>query len=124
MFEAAALIPAAAANKHPHGVSALLRGGHPWPKPLWTSGGRALGVRQGWLLPGRPDVVGGRPLASQTPESQFPVAANTRREKGTWVEAGEGREPGGRSGWGAEIPVVAAVGWDRQKTICQIQRGS
>lgn len=83
MAGAAARIPTAATNKNPRGVSALQRGGHPWPGPRWTSGGRALGVRQGWLLPGRPDVGGGRPLASQTPESQLPVAASTRRERGT-----------------------------------------
>lgn len=81
------------------------------------SGGRALGLGQGWLLPGLPDVAGGRPLASQTPESEFPIAASTRRVGDVGGSGGGEGVLGG--GVGGELRSVAAVGWDRQRTICQ-----
>lgn len=88
---AAALIPAAVANKTPRGLSALLRVGHPGPSPLdirWEGPWDPPRLAPAWP-PGR----GGRKAhSSQTPESQFPFAASTRRERETWVEAGEGTE--------------------------------
>lgn len=74
------------------------------PARMWREGGGREG--------------GGRPLVFQTPESQFPVLPSTRRERG---EVGGGRGEGRRedSGWRAEIPLVADVGWNRQKIISQ-----
>lgn len=55
--------PAAAANKNPRGVSALLRGGQPWPEPLGRQvGGPLAAAKAGSCLAAR---TWGREVSSQ-----------------------------------------------------------